>query len=156
MCRPQIVSPKLHPLLKNFPTITSAQCCVLKSYANPFSNTFYCFKCYELHELWHQPDRYIFRANHAFIDGVVEDIRCELCKTIVYETRSIMNCTVCFANYLDVAGRLRRGGYPMENIGYLAYDNVREQIIHFSMLVRRIPTTVADMLADHFQRLTID
>lgn len=67
-----------------------------------------------------------------------------------------MSCTVCFINYLDVVGRLRRGGYPMEDVGYLAYDNIREEIIHFSMLVRREPTTVADILANHFQRLTID
>lgn len=128
----------------------------MKSYVNPFRNIFYCIKCHDLHELWHQPDRYVFRAKHAFIDGVVEDIRCELCKTALYETRSIMSCTVCFINYLDVVGRLRRGGYPMEDVGYLAYDNIREEIIHFSMLVRREPTTVADILANHFQRLTID
>lgn len=156
MCRPQIMPPKLHPLLRDFPNITSTQCCVIISYINPFTHTFYCIKCHDLHELWHQPDRYRFKVNHAFIDGVVEDIRCELCKTNLYKTRSIMNCTECFINYLNVVGKLRRRGHPVENIGYLAYDNIKTQIIHFSIIMRRNPTTVADMLADHFQRLTIN
>lgn len=155
MCRPQIVPPKLHPLLKDFPNITSTQCCVLISYINSFTHTFYCTKCHDLHELWHQPDRYKFKVNHAFIDGVVDDIKCELCKTNLYKTRSIMNCAECFINYLDVVGKLRRRGYPVENIGFLAYDNIKTRIIHLSIILRRDPTTIADMLADHLQRLTI-
>lgn len=156
MCRSRIMPPKLHPLLKDFPNITSTQCCIIISYINPHTHTFYCTKCHDLHELWHQPDRYIFRVSHVFIDGVVEDIKCALCKTILYKTRSIMNCTMCFINYLDVVGKLRRRGYPVGNIGYLAYDNFEEQIILLSIIMRRDPTTVADMLADQFQRLTID
>lgn len=155
MCRPQIVPPKLHPLLKDFPNITSTQCCILISYINPVTHTFYCTKCHDLHELWHQPDRYKFKVNHAFIDGDLVDIKCELCKTKLYKTQSVMNCTECFINYLDVVGKLRRRGYPMEDIGFLAYDNIKAQIIHLSIMLRGDPTTVADMLADQLQRLTI-
>lgn len=156
MCRPQKVPPKLHPLLKDFPNITSTKCYVLISYINPFTHTFYCVKCYDLHELWHQPDRYKFKVNHAFIDGDVEMIKCELCKTHLYKIRLIMNCTECFSNYLDVVGQLRRKGYLAENIGFLAYDNIMTKIIHLFIILRRDPTTTADTLADYLQRLTID
>lgn len=156
MCRPQLVPPKLHPILKNFPNITSTQCRIIISYINPFTHTFYCTRCHDLHELWHQPDRYKFKVNHAFIDGDVEDIKCELCKTNLYKTRSIMNCTECFINYLDVVGKLRRRGYPVQDIYFLAYDNIKAQIIHLSIMLRSNPTMNADIIADRFQRLTID